>query len=75
MSIEGNSFSGRRPLPSAERCSDRRTLGIDWPNVRKALNEVSYTGWITAEVKSGDENYVKEVSARMDRILSGQNPV
>ncbi len=54
---------------------DRRTQGINWPDVRRALNEVGYSGWITAEVKSGDENYVKEVSARMDRILSGQNPV
>jgi hexulose-6-phosphate isomerase len=54
---------------------DRRTQGIDWPDVRKALNEVGYSGWITAEVKSGDENYLKEVSARMDRIFSGQNPV
>ena len=54
---------------------DRRTQGIDWPDVRRALNEVGYSSWITAEVKSGDENYVKEVSARMDRILSGQNPV
>jgi L-ribulose-5-phosphate 3-epimerase len=54
---------------------DRRTQGIDWPDVRKAFNEVGYNGWITAEVKSGDENYVKEVSTRMDRIFSGQNPV
>ena len=54
---------------------DRRTQGIDWPDVRRALNEVGYSGWITAEVKSGDEDYVKEVSARMDRIFSGQNPV
>jgi L-ribulose-5-phosphate 3-epimerase len=54
---------------------DRRTQGIDWPDVRKAFSEVGYNGWITAEVKSGDENYVKEVSARMDRIFSGENPV
>ena len=54
---------------------DRRTQGIDWPDVRKALSEVGYSSWITAEVKSGDENYAKEVSARMDRILSGQDPV
>ena len=54
---------------------DRRTQGIDWPDVRKALSQVGYSGWVTAEVKSGDENYVKEVSARMDRIFSGQNPV
>ena len=54
---------------------DRRTQGIDWPDVHKALTEVGYSGWITAEVKSGDENYVKEVSARLDRIFSGQSPV
>jgi hexulose-6-phosphate isomerase len=54
---------------------DRRTQGIDWPDVRKALDDVGYSGWVTAEVKSGDEGYVKEVSARLDRILSGQNPV
>jgi len=54
---------------------DRRTQGIDWPDVRKALTEVGYSGWVTAEVKSGDENYLREVSARMDRIFSGQNPV
>jgi hexulose-6-phosphate isomerase len=54
---------------------DRRTQGIDWPDVRRALNEVGYSSWITAEVKSGDENYLKEVGARMDRIFLGQNPV
>ena len=55
--------------------NDRRTQGIDWQDVRKALNEIGYNGWITAEVKSGDENYLQEVSARMSRIFSGQNPV
>ncbi len=54
---------------------DRRTQGINWPDVRRALNEIDYRGWIAAEVKSGNEDYVREVSARMDRILSGQNPV
>lgn len=54
---------------------DRRTQGISWPDVHNALTEIGYSGWITAEVKSGDEAYVKEVSARLDRIFSGQNPV
>jgi hexulose-6-phosphate isomerase len=54
---------------------DRRTQGIDWPDVRKALSEVGYAGWVTAEVRAGDGNYVKEVGARLDRILAGQNPV
>jgi len=55
--------------------NDRRTQGIDWPEVRRAFSEIGYNGWITAEVKSGDENYIKEVNARMSRILAGQSPV
>jgi len=54
---------------------DRRTQGIHWPDVRKALSDVGYEGWVTAEVRGGDENYVKEVSARLDRIFAGQDPV
>jgi L-ribulose-5-phosphate 3-epimerase len=53
----------------------RRTEGINWPEVRKALAEVGYSGWVTAEVRGGDANYLRELSARMDRILKGQNPV
>lgn len=53
---------------------DRRTQGIDWPDVRRALQEVNYNGWITAEVRSGDEAYLTELSARMDKILMGVNP-
>jgi hexulose-6-phosphate isomerase len=55
--------------------NDWRSQGIDWPEVRKAFSETGYNGWITAEVKGGDENYIKEVNARMDRIFAGQNPV
>jgi len=55
--------------------SDRRTQGIDWPAVRSALTDVQYAGWITAEVKSGDEAYVTEVSRRMDKFLAGESPV
>ncbi|HTS68677.1 MAG TPA: sugar phosphate isomerase/epimerase family protein, partial [Terriglobia bacterium] len=54
---------------------DRRTQGIDWPDVRKAMTDIGYSSWVSAEVKSGDESYLKEVSARMDRILAGENPV
>jgi hexulose-6-phosphate isomerase len=53
---------------------DRRTQGIDWPDVRRALDDVGFSGWVTAEVRSGDLEYLKELSARIDRILLGQNP-
>jgi hexulose-6-phosphate isomerase len=41
----------------------------DWPEVVKALAEVGYNGWATAEVASGDEKWLKDVSQRMDKIL------
>jgi L-ribulose-5-phosphate 3-epimerase len=55
--------------------NDRRTQGIDWLDVRRALTEIHYTGWITAEVRGGDEAYVTEVSRRMDKFLAGESPV
>ena len=41
----------------------------DWPEVLKALTEVKYTGWATAEVGSGDETFLKGVADRMDKVL------
>jgi len=41
----------------------------DWPEVRKALAEVGYTGWATAEVGGGDEKWLADVAARMDKVL------
>ncbi len=53
---------------------DRRTQAVSWPDVRKALDEVRYSGWITAEVRGGDEAYLKDLSSRMDKILAGSDP-
>jgi L-ribulose-5-phosphate 3-epimerase len=44
---------------------------IDWKQVRAAFNEVGYAGYITAELPGGDEKYLREVSARMSRIIEG----
>jgi L-ribulose-5-phosphate 3-epimerase len=41
----------------------------DWPEVIKALGEIGYDGWATAEVNRGDEKYLRDVGARMDKIL------
>jgi len=41
----------------------------DWPEVLKACAEVGYSSWATAEVGSGDEKWLADVSARMDKIL------
>jgi hexulose-6-phosphate isomerase len=41
----------------------------DWPEIRKALAEIGYDGWATAEVGGGNEEYLKKISAVMDKIL------
>jgi L-ribulose-5-phosphate 3-epimerase len=41
----------------------------DWPEILKALAEVGYNGWATAEVGSGGEEHLKKISAAMDKVL------
>lgn len=41
----------------------------DWANVNKALKEVGYSGWGSAEVPGGDRERLKEISERMDKIF------
>src|SRR5690349_7861859 len=41
----------------------------DWPDVLRALAEVGYDGWATAEVTGGGEKELREVADRMNRIL------
>jgi hexulose-6-phosphate isomerase len=43
----------------------------DWPEVLKALAEVGYNGWATAEVKGGGEEWLREVYRRMQNVLGG----
>ncbi len=48
---------------------------IDWPEVRRALHDVGYSGYVTTELAGGDAAYLKDVSGRVDRFLAGQKPV
>jgi hexulose-6-phosphate isomerase len=48
---------------------------IDWVEVRKALGEIGYEGYVTTEINGGDAKYLKDVVARLDRFLAGQKPV
>jgi hexulose-6-phosphate isomerase len=41
----------------------------DWPDVLKALAEVGYNGWATAEVAGGGPKELKDVAERMNRVL------
>lgn len=54
-----------------------RNLGegdIDWPEVRRALGEAGYSGYVTTEISGGDAAYLKDVAARVDRFIAGQPP-
>lgn len=48
---------------------------IDWPEVRRALGDIGYAGYVTTEVAGGDAAYLKDVASRVDRFLAGQKPV
>jgi L-ribulose-5-phosphate 3-epimerase len=48
---------------------------IDWPEVRRALQEIGYAGYVTTELTGGDAAYLKDVSTRVDRFLAGEKPV
>ncbi|HEY7154805.1 MAG TPA: sugar phosphate isomerase/epimerase family protein [Gemmataceae bacterium] len=41
----------------------------DWPDVLKALAEVGYNGWATAEVAGGGPKELKDIAERMNRVL------
>ena len=41
----------------------------DWPEVLKALAEIKYDGWATAEVGGGGKDHLTDVARRMDKVL------
>jgi hexulose-6-phosphate isomerase len=47
---------------------------IDWVEVRKALADVGYSGYVTTELSGGDAAYLKDVSARVDKFIAGEKP-
>jgi len=57
---------------------DWKNLGegdLDWVEVRKALSEIGYDGWVTTEIDGGDAVYLKDVVGRVDRFLADGKPV
>jgi hexulose-6-phosphate isomerase len=40
-----------------------------WPDIVKALGEIGYDGWATAEVTGGGPKELKDVADRMNRVL------
>lgn len=42
----------------------------DWPAVMQALDEIQFSGWATAEVGGGNEDRLREIATRMDRVFA-----
>jgi hexulose-6-phosphate isomerase len=42
---------------------------VNWPAVRQALADISYSGWCTAEVAGGGREVLADIAQRMDRVL------
>lgn len=43
---------------------------IDWAAVSRALTEIGYGGYVTAEVSAGDAQYLADLARRIDRLLT-----
>ncbi len=45
---------------------------VNWKEVRKALDEVGFTSFMNTELGGGDEEYLRDVSMRVDKIIAGE---
>jgi hexulose-6-phosphate isomerase len=43
---------------------------VSWLEVRRALEEIEYNGFLTPELSGGDEAYLTELSGRIDKIIA-----
>jgi len=43
---------------------------VNWKQVRLALEEIEYDGFLTPELGGGDEAYLTDLSGRIDRIIA-----
>lgn len=43
---------------------------VNWPQVRRALDEIGYDGFLTTELRGGDEEYLTDLAGRIDRFFA-----
>lgn len=55
-----------------EEWTNLRDGDVDWPAVRKAIDDIGYEGFLTTELKGGDEAYLKDLGERCDLIIAGK---
>jgi hexulose-6-phosphate isomerase len=43
---------------------------VNWKQVRTALDEIGYEGFLTPELRGGDQKYLTDLSERIDKIIA-----
>jgi hexulose-6-phosphate isomerase len=43
---------------------------VNWPEVRRALDEIGYDGYLTTELRGGDEAYLTDLAGRIDKFFA-----
>jgi L-ribulose-5-phosphate 3-epimerase len=64
-------FKGGPGLGTGGQWVNLHEGSIDWKEVRAAFMDVGYDGFMTTELNGGDAAYLRDVSARVDRIIAG----
>ena len=44
---------------------------IDWAEVRRALHDIGFSGYVTTEVAAGDRNYLAALAGNVDLLVGG----
>lgn len=55
-----------------EKWTNLRDGDVDWPEVRKAIDDIGYNGYLTTELGGGDEAYLRDLGERCDLIIAGK---
>jgi len=43
---------------------------VNWKEVRRALDEIGYDGYLTTELRGGDEEYLTDLAGRIDKFFA-----
>jgi len=43
---------------------------VNWKQVRRSLDEIGYDGYLTTELRGGDEEYLTDLAGRIDKIFA-----
>jgi hexulose-6-phosphate isomerase len=65
LDVKPSSRTGKRNLDIASEGDE-----IPWADVRKALDEIGFAGWATAEVGGGDVKRLTQVRQQMQKAFS-----